>query len=158
MLKPGNTYNSSPAQLKNLIPFKPGVASNNRNLSGRPALGVSYLEWLKVLEEHDPETGIAKYDNDQLVAIRDDPCLCRTKRAAAADLVILPLVDRGKALERILDRTIGKPVQSVIVTKAPPLNNLELTDSVNAMLAKLGASPIQIVADVPALPAPDDEA
>ncbi len=80
--------------LANLQSWAPGVSGNP---AGRPAIGLSYQEWLNALDTHDDD-GVAKYNQAALEQIRDDPTQCRAKRGAAADLLDMPRADYDKAV------------------------------------------------------------
>ncbi len=110
-----------PNSIANLGPaWQPGQSGNP---NGRVPIGLSYQEWMNALDTHDDD-GVAKYDQAALEQIRDDPTQCRAKRGAAADLLDMPRADYDKAvplranvIDRVCDRTVGKPVKSVHVTK-----------------------------------------
>ena len=110
-----------PNSIANLSPpWQPGQSGNP---NGRVPIGLSYQEWVNALDTHDAN-GVAKYTEDELKQIRDDPKQCRAKRAAAADLLDMARTDYDKAIplranviDRICDRTVGKPIQAVHVTK-----------------------------------------
>jgi len=95
----------NPASLANLIPYKPG---DNGNPSGR-AKGVHYPgDYLRDL------TGATE---EALRAIKDDPAAPAGQRIAAGVLWDGVKADgpdiRGRTADRIMDRTEGRPSQSV---------------------------------------------
>lgn len=125
-----------PNSLANLQSWPRGVSGNPH---GRPPIGLSYQEWLNALDTHDAD-GVAKYDQDALEQIRDDPAQCRAKRAAAADLLDMTRTDYDKAvplransIDRVSDRTVGRPIQSVMVQHVQP-------DDPEVLLAELRAA------------------
>ena len=72
-----------PKSVANLRPWQPGESGN---VHGRAAVGMSYREWLNLLDAGDAE-GNAKYTDSDLEAMIDDPTQTRAKRGAAADLL-----------------------------------------------------------------------
>ena len=131
--------------LKNLQSWTPGVSGNP---NGRPAIGLSYQEWLNVLDTHNDD-GVAKYNQAELEQIRDDPTQCRAKRAAAADLLDMPRADYDKAvplranvIDRVCDRTVGKSVQAVHVTQTElPSPAVAIADQSDTLAALLTLDP-----------------
>ena len=100
--------------------WKPGQSGNP---NGRRSVGISYKAWGNELDSGD-EQGVARYDDDALRTIRDDPKQCRAKRGAAADLLDLPRTDyhkaipmRANATDRLCDRTDGKPHQTMSIQR-----------------------------------------
>ncbi len=127
-----------PNSLANLGPaWQPGQSGNP---NGRVPIGLSYQEWLNVLDTHDAD-GVAKYDQAALEQIRDDPTQARSKRAAAADLLDMPRTDyekaipmRANSIDRVSDRTVGRPVQSVMVQHTQPDDPVALREQLRQML------------------------
>ena len=130
-----------PNSLANLQPaWQPGE-SGNRN--GRKPIGLSMLEWANELDAINGD-GTAKYDDKALAKLVDDPTAQHTKRLAAQVLIDAHkggFTDKGKpwALELynlLYDRSIGKPVQSVLVHHTQP-------DDPEVLLAELRAALIR---------------
>lgn len=105
------------------------------------------LHWMAVLDEQDHQ-GLAKYDDDALKTIVDDGRLSRTKRAAAASLLRLTTVECAKNglplanadLERLLDRHVGRPKQSIEVTRKHEGPSLpDVIKEARAIAEQLGA-------------------
>lgn len=112
-----------PNSLANLTPWKPGQQPDRTGVRVNP--GQSYLQWLAELGRVTPE-GTAHYDTDRLKTIADDVKAPQEKRAAARDRIGMASGEYFKAqplmanhIDRILDRTIGKPAQHVVL-EAPP--------------------------------------
>ena len=114
--------------LANLCPpWQQGQSGNRR---GRPNTGGSLIEYIHELGS-ESEPGIAKYRLEELEVISADHRVSHTK-AMAAQLLFLARTPgfhekSGKPycamlVEMILDRTVGKPVQAVVVhkTELPP--------------------------------------
>ncbi len=109
--------------LANLRP--PWQAGQSGNRAGRPNTGGSLIEYIHELGS-EAEPGIAKYPLEELEAISADHRVSHTK-AMAAQLLFLARTPgfhekSGKPycamlVEMILDRTVGKPVQAVVVHK-----------------------------------------
>ncbi len=103
-------------------PWQQGQSGNRR---GRPNTGGSLIEYIHELGS-ESEPGIAKYPLEELEAIGADQRCSHTK-AMAAQLLVLARTPgfhekSGKPycamlVEMILDRTVGKPVQAVVVHK-----------------------------------------
>ena len=109
-----------PNSLANLKPgqFNKGFDPRRGNA---PPLGASYIEWMNRLAVEKPN-GKARYDENALKKIAKDPKAAAARRYAAQTMLRafsdgwhkhLPLA--GSDLDRIADRTIGKPVQAVHV-------------------------------------------
>lgn len=103
---------TNPRSLSNLKPFKPGESGNP---NGRPPAGLSILEWLNQMES---------WTREQLESVLSDTSAPVSKLAAARswlDATVRGYTQGGNPVagndfDRILDRTIGKPAQSVDVT------------------------------------------
>lgn len=80
--------------------FQPGQSGNP---AGRPSAGMSVIEWWNQMRE---------YTVEQLQAVANDESVAQLKRRAAREM----LDDKGHSLDRILDRTQGKPSQSMDIT------------------------------------------
>lgn len=110
----------APKKLATAGSWPPGYSPNPR---GRPAVGASYKEWLGSLDTESDGEGTAKYSQEQLEAIRDNPALTRAKRCAAIDLLGMLNGEYSRSgiphmanhRDAILDRTVGKPTQTVAV-------------------------------------------
>ena len=89
--------------------FRPGVSGNP---AGRPPAGASVKEWLNVM---------ADYSRDELLRVLGDPKASAAKLAAARAWLGATSDDRNSAgvpiagadLDRICDRTIGRPTQEI---------------------------------------------
>lgn len=153
--------------LANLAPaWQPGESGNR---AGRKPIGLSMLEWANELDATNAD-GTAKYDDDALAEIVADRKAQHSKRFAAQVLIDGHkggFTDNGKpyALELynlLYDRSVGKPVQSVIMHHTQP-------DDPEVLLAELRAaitrSPelLSLIGDrlppeaLPAVPAAPDE-
>ena len=131
--------------LANLRP--PWQAGQSGNRAGRPNTGGSLIEYIHELGS-ESEPGIAKYPLEELKAIGADHRVSHTK-AMAAQLLFLARTPgfhekSGKPycamlVELILDRTVGKPVQSVHVHKTehrPPAEiRADLVETLATMFA-----------------------
>jgi hypothetical protein len=91
--------------------WKPGQSGNS---AGRPPAGAVVKEWLNVM---------AGWPREEVTAVMNDPAAPSAKRAAARTWLDATCQDRtssgapvaGGELDRIMDRTDGKPVQNVDV-------------------------------------------
>ncbi len=111
-----------PNSLANLKPhhFKKGHDSRRR--IGARSAGATIREWWNTLCEMDDD-GYALYDDEELRCIADDPKESHPKRLAAKEILQAHeegLTKFGKrlgadSLDRIMDRTEGKPVQMLHV-------------------------------------------
>ncbi len=111
-----------PNSLANLKPhhFKKGHDSRRR--IGARSAGATIREWWNTLCETDDD-GYALYDDEDLRRIADDPKESHPKRLAAKEILQAHeegLTKFGKrlgadSLDRIMDRTEGKPVQMLHV-------------------------------------------
>ncbi len=138
------THANSLANLR--PPWQPGQSGNR---AGRPNTGGSLIEYIHELGS-ESEPGIAKYPLEELEAIGADHRVSHTK-AIAAQLLFLARTPgfhekSGKPycamlVELILDRTVGKPVQSVHVhkteTRPPAAIGSDLAEVVSKALASL---------------------
>ncbi|MEE9129859.1 MAG: hypothetical protein V3T84_07545 [Phycisphaerales bacterium] len=119
-------------------PWQPGQSGNRK---GRPNTGGSLIEYIHELGS-ESEPGVAKYPLEELEAIGADHRASHTK-AMAAQLLVLARTPgfhekSGKPycamlVEMILDRTVGKPVQSVMVQHTQ-------SDDPEVLLAELRAA------------------
>lgn len=129
--------------LANLRP--PWQQGQSGNRKGRPNTGGSLIEYIHELGS-ESEPGIAKYPLEELEAISADHRCSHTK-AMAAQLLFLARTPgfhekSGKPycavlVEMILDRTVGKPVQSVHVHRTETRSPAAIGADVAAMLAEL---------------------
>ncbi len=122
-----------PNSLANLEPhhFKKGHDSRRR--IGARSAGATIREWWNILCETE-DNGYALYDDEELRCIADDPKESHPKRLAAKEILQAHeegLTKFGKrlgadSLDRIMDRTEGKPVQMLHVQqqKIPTLDEL----------------------------------
>ncbi len=154
-----------PNSLANLTPWPKGHTGNRR---GRPNSGGSLLEHLDELAAED-EKGDAVYSVGELEAITGDQRSSHTK-AMAAQWIILGRTPgfhekSGKPycamlIEMLLDRKVGKPLQSVLVQHTQSDDPETLLAEYHAMIAR---SPelLSILGDrvpaeaLPAVDAPD---
>jgi hypothetical protein len=83
-------------------PFPPGVSGNPE---GRPTAGATIREWWNVMQG---------WTMEQLAACLSDPLTPLAKRTAAAQW-LGAFEGNGTAVDRICDRTEGKPTQNVNV-------------------------------------------
>jgi hypothetical protein len=89
--------------------FPPGVSGNP---AGRPPAGASFKEWLNVM---------ADYKRNELLAVMADAKAPAAKLAAARTWLGATSRDRNSAgvpiagadVDRICDRTIGRPTQEI---------------------------------------------
>ncbi len=122
-----------PNSLANLKPhhFKKGHDSRRR--IGARSAGATIREWWNTLCETDDD-GYALYDDEELRRIADDPKESHPKRLAAKE--ILQAHEEGltkfgerlgaDSLDRIMDRTEGKPTQRVEVERTETKDPAEL--------------------------------
>ena len=129
-----------PNSVANLKPWRHGESGNPH---GRTAVGMSYREWLNLLDAGDAD-GNAKYTDSDLEAMIDDPTQTRAKRAAAADLLDMRRRDYHKAvplranpIDRVCDRTEGKPIARVVVQTHKVVDPAQLIGDLRAALADL---------------------
>ena len=135
-------------------PWQQGQSGNRR---GRPNTGGSLIEYIHELGS-ESEPGIAKYPLGELEAIGADQRCSHTK-AIAAQLLFLARTPgfhekSGKPycamlVEMILDRTVGKPVQSVHVHKTETPVPAEFAATVVSLLAKRPDLLSQAIAKTP---------
>jgi hypothetical protein len=124
-----------------LRPIQPGQVLNPR---GRPAAGAVYIEWMNALADRgpaelekiiaDPKSPAAKImaARDTLEAVTGAVKYHVTEKGTAVPTG--ELVQPGKARDRILDRTVGKPVQSVVVQRVPDREPAEIMEEIRALL------------------------
>ena len=132
-----------PNSLANLKPhhFKKGHDSRRR--IGARSAGATIREWWNTLCETDDD-GYALYDDEELRCIADDPKESHPKRLAAKEILQAHeegLTKFGKrlgadSLDRIMDRTEGKPTQRVVVERTETKDPEELRVRVMELLAK----------------------
>ncbi len=132
-----------PNSLANLKPhhFKKGHDSRRR--IGARSAGATIREWWNTLCEMDDD-GCALYDDEKLRCIADDPKESHPKRLAAKEILQAHeegLTKFGKrlgadSLDRIMDRTEGKPTQRVVVERTETKDPAELRVRVMEVLAK----------------------
>ncbi len=130
-----------PNSLANL--GKPYGFGENHNPAGRPSAGLALIEYLNELVIED-EKGLPRYSLDVLKRFSKDEKGSHTK-AMAAEMIILAR-SRGfdalgkpmaaKLIDMICDRTRGKPLQSVEVTRQPTYSAQELLAASATMLAQ----------------------
>lgn len=148
-----------PNSLSNLRPpWQPGESGN---AAGRKPAGQSILEWIN---EHasntEAEIKAIANDTSQPIYVR---MAAEAMLGAARKWWTKGKRDAGDDFDRILDRTIGKPVQSLVVERVQPDDPVVLEQQLRGMLerspelaALFGAgAPTEAVAE--ALP-PGDEA
>jgi len=124
-----------PKSLANLKPhhFKKGHDARRR--IGARSAGATIREWWNTLCEMDDD-GYALYDDEELRCIADDPKESHPKRLAAKEILQAHeegLTKFGKrlgadSLDRIMDRTEGKPVQMLHVQQQKMSTPDELMD------------------------------
>ena len=132
-----------PNSLANLKPhhFKKGHDSRRR--IGARSAGATIREWWNTLCETDDD-GYALYDDEELRCIADDPKESHPKRLAAKEILQAHeegLTKFGKrlgadSLDRIMDRTVGKPTQHVEVVKQEVADPRALMVQFAALLAE----------------------
>lgn len=114
MAKPGpKTPEGKARSLANLIPAKPGEVRNKNG--GHRAAGASVKEWINVMQE---------WTAAEVAAVLEDGDAPMNKRAAARVWLDAASKDKNAAgmpvagadLDRIMDRTVGKPTQAVELT------------------------------------------
>ncbi len=130
-----------PNSLANLKPhhFKKGHDSRRR--IGARSAGATIREWWNTLCETDDD-GYALYDDEELRRIADDPIESHPKRLAAKEILQAHeegLTKFGKrlgadSLDRIMDRTEGKPVQMLHVQQEKRPTPDELMDALVRLL------------------------
>ena len=139
------SHPNSRANLQRGQRFKPGFDPRRAMPTN---VGESLLHWMSVLEEQDDQ-GLARYDEACLKTIISDGKLSRTKRAAAAHLMRLTSEEFAKNglpfanadLERLLDRTVGRPKQSIEVTRRVEGPSLpDIIKEAQAIAKQLGAT------------------
>jgi hypothetical protein len=119
----------------NLVPrpWKPGQSGNP---AGRPSFGLSLREWWNQMQG---------WDEDRLKEVREDESRPAVQRIAARQM-ILAMTGKsekfaGEAIDRIADRTEGKPKQSVDVTHDGSIRTIaEGETEANSLLARLTRS------------------
>ena len=156
-------------------PWQPGQSGNR---AGRPNTGGSLIEYIHELGS-ESEPGIAKYPLEELEAISADHRCSHTK-AMAAQLLFLARTPgfhekSGKPycamlIEMLLDRKVGKPPQTLHVTRTetrvPAAIGVDVDAALGRMLVNDPAMLGRAMASIPpedraralaALPAPDDD-
>ncbi len=128
-----------PNSLANLKSFRPGY-DPNRRVTGRPA-GASIRDYWNILCEENKD-GEARYDEAELQRIAADQKQPHPKRLAAKE--ILAAHEEGftrfgkrigsDSVDRISDRTVGKPIAAITVTKIVEPILLEVQCELTAML------------------------
>ncbi len=111
-----------PNSLANLKPHHFKKGHDPRRRIGARSAGATIREWWNTLCEMDDD-GDALYDDEELRHIADDPKESHPKRLAAKEILQAHeegLTKFGKrlgadSLDRIMDRTEGKPVQMLHV-------------------------------------------
>ncbi len=126
------THQMHPKSLANLKPHHFKKGHDPRRRIGARSAGATIREWWNMLCETDDD-GCALYDDDELRRIADDPTESHPKRLAAKEILQAHeegLTKFGKrlgadSLDRIMDRTEGKPVQMLHVQqeKVPNLDD-----------------------------------
>lgn len=136
-------------RLANLRPFKPGQSGNP---SGRKPGGAVVLEYINAFLAVDDD-GVPRYTQNEIQAVIDNESAPPAAVAAARQVLLMMadpekfVLDRrgkahraghdpepGRALERILDRILGKPTQTII-HEEPPADEADLLNQLNALLA-----------------------
>ena len=144
-------------------PWQQGQSGNRR---GRPNTGGSLIEYIHELGS-ESEPGIAKYPLEDLEKIAADHRVSHTK-AMAAQLLFLARTPgfhekSGKPycamlVEMILDRTVGKPVQAVVVHKTETRPPAEVGADLALALAGVIAARPELLGQALASMAPDARA
>ena len=120
-----------PNSLANLRSWEPGQSGNP---AGRKPAGLSLLEWINVMHTKT-EADVQKIADDE-----SEPVVKRV--AAKAWLGALSSGwFKGKRegaddLDRILDRTIGKPVQSMLIQHTQPDDPVVLAEQLRQILSQ----------------------
>ena len=132
--------------LANLRP--PWHQGQSGNRKGRPNSGGSLIEYVHELMD-EAEPGVAKYTLEELSAIAADHRASHPK-AIAAQLILLARTPgfhekSGKPycavlVDMILDRTVGKPIQAVHVTKTSTRPPAEIDVDLAELMGKALAS------------------
>lgn len=146
--------------LANLRPWKPGQSGNP---AGRPNHGQKLLGWLNELACETAD-GKARYSLVELRRIADDPDEPHPKAEAAATIIRARSEGWSKAgipfasndLDRIFDRCLGKPKQTIAVERAErSMHEIEvdMRESI-AGDAQLRQFLERVLVELPALPAP----
>ena len=144
-------------------PWQPGQSGNR---AGRPNTGGSLIEYIHELGS-ESEPGIAKYPLEELEAIGADHRVSHTK-AMAAQLLFLARTPgfhekSGKPycamlVDMILDRTVGKPVQAVVVHKTEARPPAAIGADAATIMARLATANPALLGEVIANMAPDARA
>ena len=128
-----------PNSLANLKPFGPGY-DPNRRVTGRPA-GASIRDYWNILCEENAD-GDARYDEPTLRRIAADEKAPHPKRLAAKEILaahtdgFTPFGKRigADSVDRISDRTVGKPIAAITVTKIVEPNLLQVQTEIVAIM------------------------
>ncbi|MBH07002.1 MAG: hypothetical protein CMJ20_11850 [Phycisphaeraceae bacterium] len=117
---------SSPAQLANLRPWKPGQSGNP---AGRKPAGAYVREWINSLTHQD-------LTSDELASIADDDTMPYAKRLAATRMLNSLESDRLglKEAEFVLNQTAGRPSQPI---EHQAVTGQQIGDRLEAIRAKL---------------------
>jgi hypothetical protein len=137
-------------RMANLRPFEKGQSGNP---AGRPQnAGLSVLEWLNLYVSEKPD-GTSRYTLDDVENDYYDPDMPLSRRLAARMVLVAfqsgqtYSVDAkgnavpgrldpepGRALTEILDRTIGKPTQTVLAGAAEPRDPQDVLAEMRALV------------------------